>query len=161
MVKTGIAKLEHYGLLLAAGDDARAFLHAQLTNDLEQLAPARARFAGWCTAKGRLLATFLVVPCAGGFLLQLSRDLVPAVLKRLSMFILRSKVKLTDVSGQWTQFGVWDSSSVETLAVAEIDGGLRVALEPGRTLVLADAYASGRYAPAAPEADRALAAIRA
>ena len=97
----GIAKLEQYGLLQVAGGDARAFLHAQLTNDIEHLAPATARYAGWCSAKGRLLATFLVVPCAEGFLLQLSRDLVPAVAKRLSMFILRSKVKISDATGRW------------------------------------------------------------
>ena len=60
MATTSIAKLEHYGLLLAAGDDARAFLHAQLTNDVENLAAGQARYAGWCSAKGRLLATFLV-----------------------------------------------------------------------------------------------------
>jgi glycine cleavage system aminomethyltransferase T len=72
-----VAKLDHYGLLHAAGADARAFLHAQLTNDLENLAPGRARYAGWCSAKGRLLATFLVVPHADGYLLQLARDLVP------------------------------------------------------------------------------------
>ena len=104
---TDIAKLDQYGLLLAAGGDARAFLHAQLTSDIESLAPGQARYAGWCSAKGRLLASFLVVPFAGGFLLQLSRDLAPAVAKRLSMFVLRSKVKLTDVSGLWGQFGIW------------------------------------------------------
>ena len=85
MSTTRIARLDQYGLLHAAGDDARVFLHAQLTNDIENLAPGMARYAGWCSAKGRLLATFLVLPCAGGFLLQLSRDLVPAVTKRLSM----------------------------------------------------------------------------
>ena len=41
MATTGIAKLERYGLLHAAGDDARAFLHAQLTNDIEHLPPAQ------------------------------------------------------------------------------------------------------------------------
>ena len=93
-----VAKLEQYGLLQVSGEDARAFLHAQLTNDIEQLAPATARYAGWCSAKGRLLATFLVVPIPGGFLLQLSRDLVPTVLKRLTMFVLRSKVRIENAS---------------------------------------------------------------
>src|SRR6202158_2270320 len=102
-----IAKLDQYGLLHVAGGDARAFLHAQLTNDVENLAPGQARYAGWCSAKGRLLATFLVVPCADGFLLQLSRDLAPVVAKRLSMFILRSKVKLLDVTALWAQYGFW------------------------------------------------------
>jgi len=131
------AKLEQYGLLLAAGDDARAFLHAQLTNDIENLPPGRARHAGWCTAKGRLLATFLVVPFSGGYLLQLARDLAPAVAKRLAMFILRSKVKLTDVSGQWQQYGVWgDSGPDGELAIAEGAGKVEVRIDADRVLVL-------------------------
>lgn len=103
------ARLSRYGLLSVAGPDARAFLHAQLTNDIEHLPAERAVLAGWCSAKGRLLATFLVVPAPDGFLLQLARDLAAPVAKRLSMFVLRSKVKVTDVSEAWQQFGVWDA----------------------------------------------------
>jgi folate-binding protein YgfZ len=103
------ARLTRYGLLSVSGTDARAFLHAQLTNDVEHLAADRAALAGWCSAKGRLLASFLVIPSAEGFLLQLARDLAAPVAKRLSMFILRSKVKIADESESWEQFGVWDA----------------------------------------------------
>jgi hypothetical protein len=91
------------------GLDARDFLHAQLTNDIANLPPERAALAGWCTAKGRLLASFLVISAKEGFLLQVARDLAPAVAKRLSMFILRSKVKIADESDAWAQYGVWDA----------------------------------------------------
>lgn len=104
------ARLSRYGLLSVSGADARAFLHAQLTNDIAALPADRAALAGWCSAKGRLLATFLVIPAADGFLLQLARDLAPAVLKRLSMFVLRSKVKIADESDAWQQHGIWDAS---------------------------------------------------
>jgi folate-binding protein YgfZ len=103
------ARLNRYGLLSVTGADAREFLHAQLTIDVRNLPPERAALAGWCSAKGRLLATFLVIPAPRGFLLQLSRDLAPAVAKRLSMFILRSKVSIADQSEAWAQFGVWDA----------------------------------------------------
>jgi folate-binding protein YgfZ len=103
-------RLNRYGLLSVTGADARDFLHAQLTNDIENLPADRAALAGWCSAKGRLLATFLVIPSPDGFLLQLSRDLAAPVAKRLSMFVLRSKVKVTDESDSWAQYGVWDSS---------------------------------------------------
>ena len=103
------ARLGRYGLLSVTGADARAFLHAQLTNDIEHLPPDRAALAGWCSAKGRLLATFLVVPSPDGFLLQLARDLAAPVAKRLSMFVLRSKVKVTDASDAWAQYGAWDA----------------------------------------------------
>jgi folate-binding protein YgfZ len=103
------ARLNRYGLLAVTGAEARDFLHAQLTNDIANLPPDRAALAGWCTAKGRLLASFLVVPSKDGFLLQLARDLAPAVAKRLSMFIFRSKVRIADESDAWTQSGIWDA----------------------------------------------------
>jgi folate-binding protein YgfZ len=103
------ARLTRYGLLSVTGADARAFLHAQLTNDIEHLAPDRWVLAGWCSAKGRLLATFLVVPAPEGFLLQLARDLAEPVAKRLGMFVLRAKVKIADESERLAQFGVWDT----------------------------------------------------
>jgi len=131
------AKLEQYGLLQVAGGDARAFLHAQLTNDIEHLAPGAARYAGWCSAKGRLLATFLVVPCADGYLLQLSRDLVPAVAKRLSMFILRSKVKISDATGEWLQYGLWKASPGGNLSVRQAEDRIEVGIDAERTLLLA------------------------
>ena len=161
MATTGIAKLERYGLLHAAGDDARAFLHAQLTNDIEHLPAGQARYAGWCSAKGRLLATFLVIPCADGFLLQLARDLVPAVAKRLAMFVLRSKVKITDVSSAWAQFGAWGADGGAPLAVSEQDGAVIVGIEPGRYLVLAEAAAAARFSPSVSGEDWALAEVRA
>src|SRR6185295_10123569 len=74
---------------------------------IENLPADRAALAGWCTAKGRLLATMLVIPSADGFLLQLARDIAPMVAKRLSMFVLRSKVKITDESANLAQMGVW------------------------------------------------------
>lgn len=140
-----------YGLLRVEGADARAFLHAQLTVDVEQLAPDRARRAGWCSAKGRLLATFLLVPSDGGFLLQLSRDLVAPVAKRLAMFILRAKVEVSDVTGTWPQHGIWDEGAVaglealglrapiEDLEVAQGSGRIAVRMGVDRFLVLGDA----------------------
>ncbi len=103
------ARLTRYGLLSVTGTDARAFLHAQLTNDIEHLAPERWVLAGWCSAKGRLLASFIVIPSPDGFLLQLARDLAAPVAKRLSMFVLRSKVKISDLSDAWAQFGLWEA----------------------------------------------------
>jgi len=115
-VSHATAELKRLGMLSCTGDDAREFLHAQLTNDISALAADRARYAGWCSAKGRLLANFLVVPQAQGFLLQLSRDLAPAVAKRLSMFVLRAKVKVADASNEWAQFGLWGAGAAERLA---------------------------------------------
>jgi len=140
--------LSGYGLLRVDGADARAFLHAQLTVDVAQLPPDRGRRAGWCSAKGRLLATFLLVPCGDGFLLQLSRDLVAPVAKRLAMFVLRAKVKVTDVTESWPQHGIWGdgaeaklgalglSAPRDDLAVTQYEGRLALRLGSDRFIVL-------------------------
>lgn len=137
-----------YGALRVEGPDARAFLHAQLTVDVEQLPPDRARHAGWCSAKGRLLATFLLVPENGGFLLRVSRDLVAPVAKRLSMFVLRAKVKVSDASADLPQHGLWGADSearllalgmpvpAEDLAVTRGSGRTAVRLGPERFLLM-------------------------
>jgi folate-binding protein YgfZ len=135
-----IARLTRYGLLRVTGEQAREFLHAQLTNDIANLPAGRAALAGWCSAKGRLLASFLVVPVAEGFLLQLSRDLAPAIAKRLAMFVLRSKVKVEDVSDARPQFGVWGDlpgAPGELFAVQEKDN-ITVAVDAGRYLVIGE-----------------------
>ena len=101
------ARLTRYGLLSVTGDDARDFLHAQLTNDIQNL-PAGSRRARRLVLGERPPARQLSGhPAPHGFLLQLARDLAPAVAKRLSMFVLRSKVKIADESDAWAQFGVW------------------------------------------------------
>lgn len=110
-VSHSVAPLAALALLSCTGDEARAFLQAQLTNDVEGLAADRVRRAGWCSAQGRLRATFLVLPHDDGFLLQLARDIAPAVLKRLSMFVLRARVKLADVTDAWAQVGLWGNGA--------------------------------------------------
>jgi tRNA-modifying protein YgfZ len=129
------ARLNRYGVLSVTGAEARDFLHAQLTIDIENLPPERAALAGWCSAKGRLLATFLVIPAPQGYLLQLARDLAPTVAKRLSMFVLRAKVKIADESEAWAQFGVWDVD-VPTTTVKWEAGAVTVPVTQSRFLRL-------------------------
>lgn len=95
----GVAALPHWGLIRAAGADAASFLHGQLTQDVKGLAAGLARPAGYCSAKGRLLASFVVWrPVPELVLLACSADVLPATLKRLSMFVLRAKCKLSDAT---------------------------------------------------------------
>ena len=127
------ARLNRYGVLAVTGAEARDFLHAQLTNDIANLPPHRAALAGWCTAKGRLLASMLVIPSAQGFLLQVARDLAPALAKRLSMFVLRAKVKIADESDAWAQYGVWDAD-LKVDGVAWEGSEVTVRVDAGRFL---------------------------
>ncbi len=90
------AILPQFGVIDANGDDAASFLHGQLTNDVQHLDVAGARLAGYCSAKGRLLASFLTWKTGETIRLLISKDVQAAVQKRLSMFVLRAKAKLTD-----------------------------------------------------------------
>ncbi len=93
-----VACVTGQGLISVAGDDAASFLHGQLTNDVEHLAADEVRLAGYCTPKGRLLGTFTMWRGQDGILLQLARDIQPALQKRLSMFVLRAKARLADAT---------------------------------------------------------------
>ncbi len=116
-----ICDLSHDGLILASGDDAAAFLQAQLCNDVLALTDGGAQWNGWCSPKGRLLATFLLWKGKQGYLLQLPRVLQAAIQKRLQMFVLRSKVTLSDESGHWVRFGVAGSQAESMLRSATGD----------------------------------------
>jgi folate-binding protein YgfZ len=129
-------------LLAVTGADARDFLHAQLTNDIAQLPPDKAALAGWCTAKGRLLASLLVIPSPEGFLLQLARDIAASTAKRLSMYVLRSKVKITDESDKRVQLGVWTNDG-NTPDVAWEGPNVRVRVGDGRFLHIGPALSEG------------------
>jgi folate-binding protein YgfZ len=103
----GAVALDHWGLIRARGADAAGFLQSQLTNDVLGLDAAHARWAGWCSAKGRLLASFLVWrDAADDFALACSADLLAPTLKRLTMFVLRAKCRLSDAGAESTLFGV-------------------------------------------------------
>jgi len=94
-------------VLAVAGEDAASFLQGQLTNDFALLGPNQARLAAYCTPKGRMQASFVGFKHgAVEILLVMSRDILPATLKRLSMFVLRSKAKLRDASAEFELRGL-------------------------------------------------------
>ena len=137
----GLVRLTDWGVIRASGEDARKFLHGQLTQDIEHLDGARAHLAGYCTAKGRLLATFVVWRRApDDLLLACSADVLTAVLKRLSMFVMRAKCKLSDASAEWPLWGLAGASAVQALgALAPSTPWQRVAAGAGDVIRLPDA----------------------
>ena len=89
-------ELSATGLIGYSGDDVRTFLHNQLTCDVQALDVNRSCYGSYCTPKGRILATFLLWRTASGYTMQLPASLREAIQKRLSMYVLRSKVKVAD-----------------------------------------------------------------
>lgn len=112
----GAAALTHWGLIRAQGADAAAFLHGQLTQDTAGLDLDHARLAGYCSAKGRLLASFVVLKLAPDeLLLACHRSVLPATLKRLSMFVMRAKCKLSDATEAWALHGLLGPTAAATV----------------------------------------------
>ena len=104
---SGFARLGYLGCIRVAGPDAAAFLQSQLTNDMTRLGADRARLSGFCSAKGRLQASFIAWARSDDeIVLACAADLLEPTLKRLSMFVLRSKCRLSDASAELPIFGI-------------------------------------------------------
>lgn len=115
----GAVHLADWGVIRATGADARSFLNSQLTQETLSLGEHEARLAGWCSAKGRLMASFVV--WARGpeeLLLACSADLLAPTLKRLSMFVLRAKCKLSDASAELAVYGLAGAAALDAVAGA-------------------------------------------
>ena len=90
----------HLSVFSAAGADTETFLQSQLTQDMQAVTASQAALAGFCTAQGRLWASMLLLGTqdgggAGGSVVGVvNSDVIESFLKRLRMFVLRSKVTL-------------------------------------------------------------------
>ena len=121
-------KLTQWGLIVVEGSDAASFLQNQLTNSvlgLNRTLPGSiaqgysgSRLVGYCNPKGRLLASAwlgLYPSTPDGedrFALFISRDIAASTAKRLSMYVLRSKIKVTDLSASWSVAGFYGANEV-------------------------------------------------
>jgi folate-binding protein YgfZ len=132
---TVIAPLTHLGLLACSGDEAKTFLHNQVTSDINHLNVNAAQHSAWCSGKGRMVASFLLFRNGPDFQIQLSSDLVAMIHKRLQMYVLRAKVKIADLSASRELIGLSGPQAEVALQAA----GLPV---PARLLETA-AFADG------------------
>ncbi len=144
-----VAPVTDLGLIAFTGDDSASFLHSQLTNDVEHLGTGEVRLAGYCSPKGRLMASFLMWRDGQSVYLQLARDIQPAIQKRLQMFVLRARTKAADVTDARVVLGL-GGALAETVLQTWFD-----ALPPapytkldhplGTLLRVADAFGAPRY----------------
>ena len=115
---TIVADLSQLGVIALRGDDTATFLQGQLTNDVRALHADSAQWNGYCSPKGRLLGNFLMWRQGEDYCLQLSGDILPSVLKRLSMFILRAKVQARDASDETVRLVVAGPQSQAAVSAA-------------------------------------------
>lgn len=135
------ANLTDWGLIIVEGEDAAGFLQNQLTNSVMGLTPALSpaiasgpqavRLVGYCSPKGRLIASawlglFTAEDGSSRFCLFVSKDIASSIAKRLAMFVLRSKVTVTNVSNDWTITGYCTSASLEGIALDKASVALQL-----------------------------------
>ncbi|MCE4555242.1 YgfZ/GcvT domain-containing protein [Roseateles cellulosilyticus] len=131
---TAQLRLADWGVISAQGADAASFLHGQLTQDFSLLDASHARLAGFCTAKGRLLATMVGWKQADDeILLALPLDTLAATLKRLSMFVLRAKCKLNDASAEFAVYGLLGTPAADAWTLARDGDAVQIALPAAGT----------------------------
>ncbi|WP_290647719.1 hypothetical protein [Aquisalimonas sp.] len=134
----GVMPLPGVGVIRVVGQDAPAFLHAQLSHSVDDQGTEQWRLAGYCNPKGRLLGLFQVVRLeADDFLLLTDASLIEPLVKRLRMFVLRARVALQDFTAH---AGVWGATGSGAAALTELTGtlpqGVGAAMHAGDTTVL-------------------------
>ena len=116
-----LCELSHLGLLEISGADAVTFLQGQLTNDVKLLHGTNAHYSAYCNPKGRMLALFLAFAhhnnqLGNHYHLQLNRELLEPMMKRLKMYVMRSQVEINDVSDSIVKFGLYGPQAASMLA---------------------------------------------
>jgi folate-binding protein YgfZ len=157
LVQPVMAPLDDLGVIAVEGADAASFLQSQLTNEVAGLDLARVQLNGYCSAKGRLSAVFNNWRDADAIYLQLPREILLPVLKRLSMFVLRAKARLRNATEDWTSAAMIGPGSQAMLSqlVPEVPdvGGSVVLPDQSRIARLpASPQVSERYLLLAPAA---------
>lgn len=129
--------LTHLAVLTISGTDAAQFLQGQITCNVNDVTATHSSLGAMCNPKGRAITTFLLAKSGEDFLLILPSELLETVKKRLSMYILRSKVTLTDSSDSLCLLGFTEPSTDAFLATYQQDGSVRINMG-NRYLVIAD-----------------------
>lgn len=113
-----LCTLSRQGLIRVSGPDTREFLQGQFSNDVTQVTPEQSQLSSFCSPKGRMLALFRVFQRDDDLYLMLPRERLAATLKRLSMFVLRAEVTLTDASDQLAVAGIAGDCAADLLPAA-------------------------------------------
>ncbi len=103
---TTFFELESIGVISFSGEDAVVFLHAQLTSDVTGLPPGRTQYSGYCSPKGRLLATFLLWRRDNEILMLIPDSLREAIQSRLTKYVMRARVTVADATVRYAIYGL-------------------------------------------------------
>jgi folate-binding protein YgfZ len=112
---TVLCDLGQFGTLRVSGEEAQSFLQNLLSNDIREVSSSRAQLSSLNTAKGRILASMLIWREGDDYLLQLPRVLSETIRNKLSMYVLRAKVKITDASDEVISLGLSGANAQRVL----------------------------------------------
>ena len=112
---TVLCDLSQFGVIKVSGEEAQGFLHNLFSSDVNALTPQQALPSSFNTAKGRALATFLIWRTPTEFFLHLPRSVLAAIQKKLSMYVLRAKVKIENASDNLVCLGLSGANAAALL----------------------------------------------
>ncbi len=128
------------------GSEARAFLQAILTQDVNALTDETASLSALCSAKGRALGLLRIAAHEDEFRLVTRAELAPGLLKRLQMYVLRRDVQLSLTEDQAALGLIWpgDAKSMncpfdDAIACESIERLSKAESAPGHWPAVVDA----------------------
>jgi folate-binding protein YgfZ len=115
------------GLLRVRGADRVRWTNGMVSNDVARLAPGSGCHALLLSAQGRIIADLRVLVRDDELWLELARDVLPEVAKRLERYVISDDVTLFDGSSEWHRFAIEGPFAPELLGRA---AGTEIAIAP-------------------------------
>lgn len=98
--------LTRFALIEITGSEAFAFLHRQITGDLNDIHSRGWMFSAWCLANGRAICTLMIIKQNHALFLILPAGMKDSIIRRLNLYVLRADVRIRDASGDHTLLGL-------------------------------------------------------
>ena len=93
--------LEDRGILYINGADAKEFLQNMISNDINKVSEDSSCFASLLTPQGKFLFAFIVIKHKSGYFIDCEKSQTEALFKQLSVYKLRSKVEIMNLSNEF------------------------------------------------------------
>lgn len=135
MSSASFIPLTQRGALRIEGEDARTFLQGLVSNDVARVSVSRAIWAAFLTPQGKYLHDLFICEHAGALLLEGEASRLPDLKRRLSMYRLRSQVRideLGDALGVWALIG---DAAAAMAGLPEAEAGAAALLGDGIVFV--------------------------
>jgi folate-binding protein YgfZ len=124
MPEASFALLDYRGVLAVSGADRRSFLQGLVSNDVEKVGPAQARYAALLTAQGKYLHDFMMIEFDEALWLEAEAGRLGDLRRRLSVYRLRAKAEL-DEQPELAVAVVFGAGALAAIGLSEAPGAAR------------------------------------